>query len=122
MKTIKNRMKTIKDAAEAYVAAVEKGRGYSTKKGACIWDEDCSFECGFSNGSREGFVAGVAFAQRWIPVTEAKPGGRIFVLVKTTTGGIHRARWDGDVQKWIGHRLNTELPNVSHWRFLDMGI
>lgn len=67
------------------------------------------------------FMAGVEFAQRWIPVEEELPNKEIQVLYKNSIGEIGTAFYSQVYQNtyWIGN--NGKLKNkITHWRPIEL--
>lgn len=77
-----------------------------------------------------GFSSGVAWAERWIPVTEAHPEPYLTILVKGTT--IHSSGVDIHITTcaWLAYDddmkpiftiqgSNEIINNVTHWRPIE---
>jgi hypothetical protein len=62
-----------------------------------------------------GFLKGIEFAERWIPVEEESPTQNK-VLVKTIEGHVFTAEYlDG---KFTTFYLGTEFQ-ITHWRYIS---
>jgi len=87
-------METIEQAAKEYA-----DRYFEERLGNC--------------GARNGFVAGVAFAQEWIPIEKSLPKEGITVLIKDKNGyiGLSCIRYG----EWDYNFKNT----ITHWRLIN---
>jgi hypothetical protein len=73
------------------------------------------------------FTAGVAFAQRWIPVEEELPEGTNFdntcsdiVLIIDDFRRVHVAYYDYEIGKWICFEDNLSHLTFTHWRSIEL--
>ena len=61
------------------------------------------------------FIAGVEFAQRWIPVEEESPAEYDYVLAKSSVGDVY-------VACFSDYTFHTGMPhkvNITHWRPIE---
>jgi hypothetical protein len=71
-----------------------------------------------------GFIKGVEFAQRWIPVGEEIPteldyeNNTNYVLAKTSTGNIQVAWRQSQYNEWWTNY--NKLQNITHWRPINI--
>lgn len=67
---------------------------------------------------RTGFISGVAWAERWIPVEEELPDNQDIVLVKTDKGCVSTAYLHGKKSGFIcyGQEAYNDFGEVTHWR------
>ena len=63
--------------------------------------------------SRDCFLAGVAWADRWIPVGEELPEKGALSLVRDNRNVIELAVWNGD--EWQCEKIKY----VTHWRPIE---
>lgn len=65
-----------------------------------------------------GFIRGVAWAERWIPVEEELPDNQDIVLVKTDKGCVSTAYLHGKKSGFIcyGQEAYNDFGEVTHWR------
>lgn len=83
--------------------------------------DECKSNAYFGNG----FIKGVEFAQRWIPVDEELPriGEKVITKMdkdKRTSYGIAtriREEWEIDAH-WIDHTFSN--MTITHWRCIDL--
>lgn len=75
----------------------------------------------------DAFKAGVAFAQRWIPVEEELPepekcNASENVLIKLDTGYTAVAFYDSDIEEWYVIHPLTKIRNsyITHWRQIEL--
>ena len=67
---------------------------------------------------RTGFISGVAWAERWIPVEEELPDNQDIVLIKTDKGCVSTAYLHGKKSGFIcyGQEAYNDFGEVTHWR------
>ena len=65
-----------------------------------------------------GFIQGVVWAERWIPVGEELPDNQDIVLVKTDKGCVSTAYLHGKKSGFIcyGQEAYNDFGEVTHWR------
>lgn len=70
------------------------------------------------NAKYKGFIDGVAWAERWIPVEEELPDNQDIVLVKTDKGCVSTAYLHGKKSGFIcyGQEAYNDFGEVTHWR------
>lgn len=70
---------------------------------------------------RTGFISGVAWAERWIPVEEELPDNQDIVLVKTDKGCVSTAYLHGKKSGFIcyGQEAYNDFGEVTHWRPIE---
>ncbi len=70
---------------------------------------------------RHGFIQGVAWAERWIPVEEELPDNQDIVLVKTDKGCVSTAYLHGKKSGFIcyGQEAYNDFGEVTHWRPIE---
>lgn len=93
-------MKTVKEAAREYA----ENRPYLSNE-----PEKIKYY--------NSFQAGVAFAQRWIPVEEELPEKQVLILVKKTSETMVVCKYTGKL--WLDVR-NATITNVAHWRYINL--
>ncbi len=98
-------MKTIKEVAQEYVT---NSSGYSPY---------------FGQGEfrTQAFIAGVEFAQRWIPIEEELPSENVTVLAKGERGPEKHV-WISVISKnrLVGlHSVEYGSIEASHWRQIE---
>lgn len=73
------------------------------------------------NAKYKGFIDGVAWAERWIPVEEELPDNQDIVLVKTDKGCVSTAYLHGKESGFIcyGQEAYNDLGEVTHWRPIE---
>ena len=108
-------MKTIEEAAENYIQSKYKEFALLD-----IIGEETSIK-----DLRSDFIAGVEFAQRWIPVEEELPpiGEKVITKMakdKRTSYGIAtriREEWEINAH-WIDHTFSN--MTITHWRPIEL--
>lgn len=70
---------------------------------------------------KTGFIRGVAWAERWIPVEEELPDNQDIVLVKTDKGCVSTAYLHGKKSGFIcyGQEAYNDFGEVTHWRPIE---
>lgn len=65
-----------------------------------------------------GFIQGVVWSERWIPVEEELPDNQDIVLVKTDKGCVSTAYLHGKKSGFIcyGQEAYNDFGEVTHWR------
>lgn len=73
------------------------------------------------NAKYKGFIDGVAWAERWIPVEEELPDNQDIVLVKTDKGCVSTAYLHGKESGFIcyGQEAYNDFGEVTHWRPIE---
>ena len=73
------------------------------------------------NAKYKGFIDGVAWAERWIPVEEELPDNQDIVLVKTDKGCVSTAYLHGKKSGFIcyGQEAYNDFGEVTHWRPIE---
>lgn len=68
----------------------------------------------------KGFIAGIEFAQRWIPVEEELPEFGLVVLFKEMNNNarIHLGRICQDTDNFV--EMAITYKNVTHWRPIEL--
>lgn len=70
------------------------------------------------NAEYKGFIDGVAWAERWIPVEEELPDNQDIVLVKTDKGCVSTAYLHGKESGFIcyGDHGYSDFGKITYWR------
>lgn len=103
-------METIKEAIETKIPdALDPYKIVSTKARYIVQLE------------RAGFINGVTWAERWIPVEEELPDNQDIVLVKTDKGCVSTAYLHGKKSGFIcyGQEAYNDFGEVTHWRPIE---
>lgn len=68
-----------------------------------------------------GFIQGVVWSERWIPVEEELPDNQDIVLVKTDKGCVSTAYLHGKESGFIcyGQEAYNDFGEVTHWRPIE---
>lgn len=68
-----------------------------------------------------GFIQGVVWSERWIPVEEELPDNQDIVLVKTDKGCVSTAYLHGKKSGFIcyGQEAYNDFGEVTHWRPIE---
>ena len=106
-------MKTIEEAIDDYL--------YSIKSGGRVPDfEQDNFNAGNLYGFKNGFKAGVEFAQHWTSVKDGQPPPKKRVLVKYREYQIESVSVGllTSMDRWVVSGC-TDFANVSHWRLIE---
>jgi hypothetical protein len=96
-------MKTIKEIANEYAETWYSRTGPQAKSDAY-------------SGARNGFIAGVNFATRWISINDEKPEKNTMILVKKINGTIVLAFFD--LISFYKEKENI-TSSVSSWRYIE---
>lgn len=69
----------------------------------------------------KGFIDGVAWAERWIPVKERLPDNQDIVLVKTDKDCVSTAYLHGKKSGFIcyGQEAYNDFGEITHWRPIE---
>lgn len=83
------------------------------------WDSSIILsENAVENAKYKGFINGVVWAERWIPVEEELPDNQDIVLVKTDKGCVSTAYLHGKESGFIcyGDHGYSDFGKITYWR------